>query len=110
MNTVVHFHAHVYFDPETEAAATELRNEVGRQFAVQLGRVHSQPIGPHSKGMFQIAFTANDFAALVPWLMLNRRGLDVLIHPETGNELADHSSNAAWLGTPLPLDLQALSW
>ncbi len=102
------FHAHVYFDPETYDIATQLRSEVERRFAVQLGRVHSQPIGPHAKGMFQIAFKPMDFAELVPWLMLNRSGLDVLIHPKTGDDLADHNSNAAWLGTRLPLDLEAL--
>lgn len=102
------FHAHVYFDPETYVTAAELRKEVNRRFAVQLGRVHTQPIGPHSKGMFQIAFKPTDFAVLVPWLMLNRSGLDVLIHPKTGDDLADHSSNAAWLGVRLPLDLEAL--
>ncbi len=109
MNTIVGFHAHIYFDPETQSTATELRNEVGHQFAVQLGRVHSMPIGPHSKGMFQIAFEPKLFSSLVPWLMLHRNGLDVLIHPETGDELADHSAYAAWLGTRLPLDFGALA-
>lgn len=109
MKTIVGFHAHVYFDPETQATATELRKEVGGQFAVQLGRVHSKPIGPHSKGMFQIAFAPTLFSSLVPWLMLHRNGLDVLIHPETGDELADHSTYAAWLGARLPLDLGVLA-
>ena len=30
------------------------------------------------------------FPDIVPWLMLNRRGLTVFVHPETGDNLADH--------------------
>jgi aromatic ring-cleaving dioxygenase len=37
--------------------------------------------------------------------MLNRDGLVVLVHPETGNDLIDHTTHAAWLGPPLPLRL-----
>ena len=102
------FHAHVYFDASTRAKAVHLREEVGRLFAVGLGRVHSDPVGPHPKGMFQIAFPPSVFPALVPWLMLNRNELDVLVHPETGNDLADHTQHAAWLGNRLMLNLEAL--
>lgn len=102
------FHAHVYFDEETRALADHLRREVGRIFAVKLGRVHARPVGPHPKGMFQIAFAPDLFSALVPWLMLHRSGLDILVHPETGQDLEDHSSHAAWLGNRLPLNLDAL--
>jgi aromatic ring-cleaving dioxygenase len=57
--------------------------------------------------MFQIAFPAEIFGAFVPWLMLNRDGLAVLVHPETGDDLTDHSTHAVWLGAPLPLRLGA---
>lgn len=40
--------------------------------------------------------------------MLNRRGLTILVHPETGDDLADHSKHALWLGAVLPLDLEKL--
>ena len=46
--------------------------------------------------------------AIVPWLMLNREGLSVLVHPLTGNDYDDHSLYALWLGTALSLDLEAL--
>ena len=38
--------------------------------------------------------------------MLNRGGLDVLLHPETGDDLADHTAHAVWLGEKLPLRLE----
>jgi DOPA 4,5-dioxygenase len=45
----------------------------------------------------------------MPWLMLNRRGLNVLVHPLTDDSVRDHDSDGAWLGTPVPLKLHVLS-
>jgi aromatic ring-cleaving dioxygenase len=39
--------------------------------------------------------------------MLNRDGLTVLVHPETGNDLRDHGVHAVWFGAVLPLRLEA---
>jgi DOPA 4,5-dioxygenase len=39
-------------------------------------------------------FTTAQFANIVPWLMLNRQGLDVLVHPLTENSYDDHSRYA----------------
>jgi len=39
---------------------------------------------------------------------LNREGLDVLVHPETGDDVADHMVHALWLGKKLELDIEAL--
>ena len=35
--------------------------------------------------------------------MLNREGLDVLVHPLTDNSYDDHSRYAVWLGAPVAL-------
>ena len=48
--------------------------------------------------MYQVAFAVAEFPRLVPWLMLNRDGLDVLVHPLSGDSLADHTRFAMWLG------------
>jgi aromatic ring-cleaving dioxygenase len=101
------FHAHIYFDPETLPQAVALREEIGRRFGLRLGRVHEKNVGPHTKGMFQVVFNENDFAAFAAWLMVNRKGLDILIHPETGNDLLDHTDHAMWLGAPLAIDVSA---
>lgn len=99
------FHAHVYFDAATREKASTLREGLAGRFAVDLGRWHEHPVGPHTQAMYQVAFTPEQFANIVPWMMLNREGLRVLVHPMTGDDVADHTVNPLWLGEPLPLDL-----
>ena len=53
--------------------------------------------------MYQVAFAVDLFPRFVPWLMLNRMGLAVLIHPNTRRPHDDHLVNALWLGEVLPL-------
>ncbi|MDQ2802098.1 MAG: DOPA 4,5-dioxygenase family protein [Pseudomonadota bacterium] len=109
MSAIKDFHAHVYVEPGvTEDAATRLRTRVAEVFPTALlGRWHAVPIGPHTRPMYQIAFSVALFPTLVPWLMLNREGLNVLLHPETGDDPADHTIHAAWLGEKLPLRMEA---
>jgi DOPA 4,5-dioxygenase len=102
------FHAHVYFDVATREIAARVREELGARFDVRLGRWHDQPIGPHPKAMYQVAFLPNQFANVVSWLMLNREGLDILIHPETGDDVRDHTEHSLWLGEKLQLNIEFL--
>ena len=102
------WHAHIYYDPASRPRAEKLREGISAGCAVRLGRWHDQPVGPHPQAMYQVACGAGDFAALVPWLALNRDGLDVLVHPETGDDVTDHTDHAIWLGTRLPLDIDSL--
>ena len=53
-------------------------------------------------------FSTDEFSRVVPWLMLNRAGLDVLVHPLAGNAYDDHTVYAMWLGDKLPLNLGVL--
>mgnify|MGYP005817989109 CR=1 FL=1 len=106
--TIHSYHAHVYYDPATRPLAEALRAAVGARFAVRLGRWHDQPVGPHPVSMYQIAFAVPVFPALVPWLMLNRAGLAILVHPNTGYPRADHAHHPLWMGRVLDLDLQRL--
>ena len=73
-----------------------------------MGRWRDEPVGPHPQPMYQVAFETAVFPALVPWLMLNRDGLTVLVHPRTGDEVADHGRFALWLGAPLALNMDFL--
>ncbi|MDJ0936107.1 MAG: DOPA 4,5-dioxygenase family protein [Kiloniellales bacterium] len=102
------FHAHVYYDAEQKPRAAALREAVEAHFEVVMGRWHDAPIGPHPRGSYQIAFDPAVFGSLVPWLALNRDGLTILVHPETGDDVPDHTDHALWLGPPEPLDIDAL--
>lgn len=103
------YHAHIYYDPETtRAAAGRLRAAIGARFAGRIGSWHDEPVGPHPSAMYQVAFAVEEFASLVPWLMLNRGGLSVLVHPETEDAIADHTRYALWLGAPLTLRIEVL--
>ena len=102
------YHAHIYYDPATTRSNAErLRERAGARFPqARLGRWHDEMVGPHPQSMFQIAFPTAMLADFVPWLMLNRDGLTVLLHPETGDNYTDHSAHAAWFGAVLPLRLE----
>jgi aromatic ring-cleaving dioxygenase len=102
------YHAHIYYDAtKTRDRAARLRERVAAAFpAAILGRWHDAPVGPHPQSMYQIAFPREMLAAFVPWLMLNRDGLTVLLHPETGDDYVDHTDHAVWYGAMLPLRLE----
>ena len=103
------YHAHVYWrSPEERATALRIREWLGERFAVAMGRVHDQPVGPHTQPMYQVAFTPNVLSRLLPWLLLNRQELSVLVHPNTGRARDDHLLHSLWLGTPLALHADRL--
>ena len=103
--TVRAWHAHVYYTQETRPLAEQLRGWVAeRHPAARLGRWHDASVGPHPQSMYQIAFAPEDFPALAPFLALNRQGLTILLHPETGRPKDDHLQHALWMGAVLPLD------
>lgn len=102
------YHAHVYYDEASRDSAARLREAIEGNFRVEMGRWRDQPVGPHPQAMYQVKFGPAEFARIVPWLMLNRGDLPVLVHPETGDDYADHAHNALWLGPKLPLRLEIL--
>ncbi|MEG4022739.1 DOPA 4,5-dioxygenase family protein [Microcoleus sp. S13C4] len=58
--------------------------------------------------MYQVAFLPEQFGKVVPWLMLDREELDILVHPETGDDVADHTKHSLWLGEKLLLNVEFL--
>ncbi len=99
------YHAHVYYDADTREAAARIRAALDAQFTVELGRWRDEPVGPHPQAMYQVAFAADQFPLVVPWLMANHAGLSVLIHPNSGEDLPDHADYPLWLGRQLTLNL-----
>src|SRR4051812_9437739 len=110
IGTIRTYHAHVYFEgPAQRRVAETLREAIAQRFSVRLGRWHDRPVGPHTRPMYQVSFAPAEFPRFVPWLMLNRGGLAVLIHPNTGRSKSDHLIHALWLGEILPIDSAPLS-
>jgi DOPA 4,5-dioxygenase len=108
MTEIKGYHAHVYYDPATRPTAERLRDTIVSQFAVEPGAFSDEPRGPHPISQFSVIFESEEFGKLVAWLMLNREDLDVLVHPLTKSSYDDHSKNALWLGTPVPMRLEIL--
>ncbi|MBV8774564.1 MAG: DOPA 4,5-dioxygenase family protein [Deltaproteobacteria bacterium] len=102
------YHAHIYYDHTSRESAGRLREAIERSFEVVMGRWRDEPVGPHPQSMYQVKFEPAEFARIVPWLMLNRSGLAILVHPETDNAYLDHAENALWLGQKLNLRLETL--
>lgn len=100
------YHAHVY----RAASGPELRDLHAKARAelknVTVGRLHDEPIGPHTRAMFQIALAPDQLEHVLPWLLGHRGDCPVLIHPVHGDEYREHSQDALWLGSPLMLDLE----
>ena len=101
-------HAHIYYDGETSSIATKLRETLAADFPVDLDKLVGGQIGPHPMLQIPVMFKKEAFQHVVPWLMLNRQGLNILIHPLTNDEYDDHTINALWLGEPVKLKLDTL--
>ena len=100
------YHAHIYYDPtRTRAVAERVCAAVEQKFPVEIDGFRDTPVGPHPIANVLVVFKPDQFEQVVPYLMLNRDGLDVLVHPLTED---DHSSYAIWLGNPVELKLHTL--
>ena len=104
-NRFDHYHAHIYFDARTVDHARRLRDEAGEWFDVEVGSILTRPVGPHPHWSCQLKFDRQTFDALIPWLDQHRDGLTILVHGDTGDDYADHTEHAAWLGEPAALKL-----
>jgi DOPA 4,5-dioxygenase len=98
------YHAHVYFDADSLNQATELCEQARDHLGVAMGRIHQKRVGPHPEWSCQLSFSAEQIGDVLPWLILNRDGLTIFIHPVTGNDLDDHTKYIMWLGDSQPLD------
>jgi len=102
------YHAHVYYNAETKPAAARLRDTLIGKFKVEGGALSDEPRGPHPISQFNVIFETPEFENIVPWLMLNRDGLDILVHPLTDSSYNDHTALTMWLGAPVPLKTDTL--
>jgi aromatic ring-cleaving dioxygenase len=120
-----HFHV-IYWQHvnEHKKGAYELRDKFATVFASKLTKpcidlFHQdylcmfepdyQPVGPFVTAQWSVFFLPEDFNTVVPWIMQHRGKYDVLVHPNSGCEIEDHSWWAFWGGNPWPINLDAFS-
>ena len=103
------YHAHVYFSHHQQQLAEDVRQKLLQSDFTEMKTypLVTKNVGPHTKPMLEINFKNND-EGFIEWLDQHRNGLSVLIHPLTGNEIADHSTEALWLGEKLDLNFAVL--
>jgi DOPA 4,5-dioxygenase len=106
-NLYPEYHAHVYFEESTLDQAKELCIRAANELKVPVGHVHTRPVGPHPKWSCQFKFNNNNFDEVINWLENNRKGLTILIHGVTNDDLIDHTDHTSWLGKPEQLKLDA---
>ena len=103
------YHAHIYYDPtSTRGVAEGVCAALGEQCQVEIDGFRDTPIGPHPLANVLVIFKPDQFEHVVPYLMVHRAGLDVLVHPLTEDAVADHTDFAMWLGQPVALKLHTL--
>jgi len=104
------FHAHIYFSENEITLAETVRETLANAIPklTYIGKLIPQPIGPHTKPMFEIHIPASHINQTIPIIDELRQGLSVLIHPVKTDELEAHTTSAKWLGEHIPLNLNAL--
>jgi aromatic ring-cleaving dioxygenase len=107
------YHAHIYYTAETRTEAEAVRLRFNQMMtsgeAPQLlfiGQLKDRKAGPHPIPQFEIHYTKEVLPAVLA--MIERSGLTALVHPLTDDDMADHTSLAHWIGTPIELDLSTL--
>src|SRR5262245_65912246 len=109
MSIITSYHAHIYFDASSRHKARQLSEAASQAFRLSVGPLHDKPVGPHLRGSCRLAFDADQFAQVMPWLIVNRRGLTVFAHAITGDTRKDNIDNVVCLGSSEPISLTALS-
>ena len=77
-----------------------------KNLSVKARKMYDSTVEPHPGPMFQITFSPETFGSIVRFLSFNRNGLSILVHPNTGELIADHFERTTWMGKSLDLDIE----
>lgn len=102
------YHFHVYYDASSKSVAKRVIAKLCQKFSLVAGSFHDQPVGPHPLGSCQVSVDMAQFGAVMDWMALNRQGLTIFIHANTGDVMRDHTDHTIWMGEMMTLDLGVL--
>ena len=107
------FHAHIYYDASDRSAAEHLQSELQTKKGtgdlvdiIFVGEMRDRAVGPHPMPQYEVHFYRKALPIVVERIKTN--GLRALVHRLTDDDLADHTSQALWIGEPLALELSVL--
>jgi aromatic ring-cleaving dioxygenase len=107
------FHAHIYYEASDRSAAAQLHSDLKAKIGtgdltgvIFVGEMTDRAVGPHPIPQYEVHFYGNALPTVLERIKVNR--LRALVHRLTDDDLADHTSQALWIGEPLALDLSVL--
>lgn len=112
---VKYYDFHVYYYAHNSASTSEsdkLRQKLLDDFPDECGDgsiivkklPDSKVIGPHPTQFWEADICRPEvFIEVLSWFQLHHGNLSILIHPQTGDDVEDHTNRALWLGEKLPL-------
>ena len=104
----MNYHAHIYWtDQISRAMAIGMREHLD-ELGCTLGPIRDRRVGPHALPMYQAEYHDLIQPDVEAFLSENADGISILLHEDTGQHLADHTTGARWIGIPLALDIDLL--
>ena len=107
------FHAHIYYEASDRPAAAQLHSDLKAKKGtgeltdvIFVGEMTDRAVGPHPIPQYEVHFYGKALPTVLERIKANR--LRALVHRLTDDDLADHTSQALWIGEPLVLDLSVL--
>jgi aromatic ring-cleaving dioxygenase len=101
---IKHYHFHLYYELENLSLAADIRKEVNQAFDLEVGRLWEKPVGPHPVCSCQVTVPVDKFEEVTAWFLKNRKGIDLFIHPVSGDDILDHSDSIMWIGKSYKLN------
>lgn len=107
------FHAHIYYGVSDRSTAEQLHSELraGKGTGdlvdvIFVGEMTDRAVGPHPLPQYEVHFYGKALPTVLARIKTNQ--LRALVHRLTDDDLADHTSQALWVGEPLTLDLSVM--
>ena len=105
----MHYHGHVYYRNLDKAReAHQMLGERSSGFIFFPFR--ERAIGPHPVPSFGMAFGTSWLVPIRQWMQQNQKWMDGLIHPVLADDILAHTTYAEWIGRPLRLRMEHLSF